>query len=81
MKNNSNVLQVAEVENYDADLTADSSKTNKEDERMNFLQIEGQKTLGYQDTLKIDVESIDKSKNTIWRSICEVIDIHFLKKP
>ena len=34
MKNNPNLLQVSEVANPDADLTADSSKTNEEDNNM-----------------------------------------------
>ena len=34
----------------------------------------------YQETLKIDVENIDKNKNTIWRPIYEFIDAPFFEE-
>ena len=34
----------------------------------------------YQETFKIDVENIDKNKNTIWRPIYEVIDAPFFEE-
>ena len=38
---------------------------------------EEHKTLEYQETMKLDVENITKSKKTIWRPIYEVIHAPF----
>ena len=68
------------MENSDPYLFAYASKTNEEDSKMNISEKEAQKTVEYQETLKIDVENIDKNIKTIWIPIYEVIDDLFLKK-
>ena len=80
MKNNPDLLQVSEVVNVDADLTVDESKINSNDVNMEISEKEEQNTVEYQETLRIDVKNIDKSKNKIWRPIYEVIDAPFFKK-
>ena len=45
MKKNPDLLQVAEVENYGADLTVNVGKTNEEDYNMNISEKEYQKTV------------------------------------
>ena len=80
MENDSDLSIVAEVENYDADLTTDASKTNEEDDDMNILDKEEQKTVVYQEILKIYVENIDKNIKTAWRPIYEVIDAPFFEE-
>ena len=47
---------------------------------MSILQKEDQKTVKYQENLKIFVKNIDKKINTIWRPIYEVKNNPFLKK-
>ena len=71
---------VTEVENDGADLTADASKTNEEYDDIQILEKEEQNTVVYQDTLKIDVENIEKNINTICRPIYEVIDAVFFEE-
>ena len=44
MKNNPIFLQVSEVVNTDADLTVDASKIHEDDDNMNILVQEEQKT-------------------------------------
>ena len=68
---------VSEVENDDADLTVDASKTNQEEYGMNISEKEEQKNVEYQETLKIDVKNIDKNIKLIWRPVYEVIDATF----
>ena len=80
MKNNPDLLQVAEVKNSDTDVSADASKTNEENWDMNISKKEEHTTVGYQETLKIDVENINKNINTIWRPIYEVMDETFFGK-
>ena len=63
MKNIPDLLQEAEVENDEADLTAGASKINEDNDNMYISNKEGQKTVGYQETLKVDVENIAKNKN------------------
>ena len=55
MKNNTDLSVVAEVENSDADLSVGTSKTNDEDDTMNISEKEEQETVGYKETLKINV--------------------------
>ena len=61
MKNNPDESVVSEVANADADLTADASKTNEKYDDMKVLEKEEQKTVGYQETLKMDVKNIEKT--------------------
>ena len=64
----------------DVYLTVDASKTNEEDFYMYISEKEYQKTVEYQETLKVDVKNINKNIKTIWIQIYEVIDAKFLKK-
>ena len=61
MKNNPYVLQVSKEENADAGLTADTSKTNEEDEHIKISDKEEKKTVVYQESFKMYVENIDKT--------------------
>ena len=79
-KNDPDLSVVAEVANADANLTTDESKTNEVDDDMKILEKEDQKTVGYQETLKIYVKNINKSITTIWRPLYEVIDGIFFEK-
>ena len=63
------MLQEAEVENFDADLTADVGKINKDNENMNISMEEDQETVKYQNTLKVDVKNIVKSQNNMETNI------------
>ena len=76
MENNPDLLQVAEVLNADAYLTAYANKINEDYENMNITEKEDQNTVEYQETLKIDVKNINKNK-TLWIPIYEVIDATF----
>ena len=46
---------------------------------MIILVVEEQKTVGYQETMEVDVDNISKKKN-IWRPIYEGIDASFLEE-
>ena len=63
------MLQEAEVENFDADLTADVGKINEDNENMNISMEEDQETVKYQNTLKVDVKNITKSKKNMETNI------------
>ena len=80
MKNNPDLSVVYEVENYDADLTSDSIKNNEEDDNINISEKEKHSTVGYQETLKIDVKIINNKIKTTWRSINEIIDAPFYEE-
>ena len=80
MKNNLDFSIVAELENTDENLNEHASKTIEEDDNTNILEKEDQKTVGYQETLKIDVKNIAKNIKTICRPIYEVINVAFSKK-
>ena len=80
MENNHYASVVAEVKNADTYLTADVGKTNEEDEDMKISDKEENKTVGYQETLKIYVNNIDKNIKTKWIPIHEVIDDTFSNK-
>ena len=67
------------MENDDAYLTADAGKNNEEYDNLNNSEKEGQKTVGYQEILKIDVINIF-CKKTIWRPIYKVIDVTFFEE-
>ena len=67
------LLQVAEVENANADLTTDASQIYKDNDDMNISETEEHKTVGYQAILIIDVINTNKNIKTIWRLIYEVI--------
>ena len=56
------MLQEAEVKNYDAGLTAYSRKINEEDDKMSISMEEYQKTVEYQEALKVDAKNISKKK-------------------
>ena len=56
------MLQEAKVENSDADLTADASKVNEDNDNMKVSMEEYQETVKYQNTLKLDVENIAKKQ-------------------
>ena len=77
MKNNMDLIQVAEVVNSDADLTEDVGTINEDDYKMNISMKEEQKNVEFQETLKVDVNNIAKKKKKIWRPIYEVIDAIF----
>ena len=64
MKNNPDLSVGAEVGNAGADLTSDSGKTNEKYDSINILEKYEQKTVKYQETLKMDVENIDKNIKT-----------------
>ena len=61
MKNNPYLLQVAEVVNADADLTAYTTKINEDDDNMDIPYKEYQKKVEYQETLKIKRENIEEN--------------------
>ena len=48
MKNTPDLLQVAEEENSEADLTADAGKINEDNDNMNISYKEHQKTVEYE---------------------------------
>ena len=80
-KNNPDMLQeyeeqeVEEANSY-AGVNAEANKIDEENNDM-IISMEGeQKTLEYQETIKLDVENIVKNKNK-WRPIYEVIDTSF----
>ena len=67
------------MENDDAYLNADASKINKDDDNMKISMEEEQKTVEYQETLKVDVKNIPEKK-PIWRPIYEAIDAPFFEE-
>ena len=66
--------------NDEEDLTTYASKINEEDDDMSISYQEKKNTVGYQETLKIDVKNINKHIKTTCRPIYEVIDATFSKK-
>ena len=52
MKNNPDLLQEAEVENADADITSDAGKINEYDNNMNISMEKDQDIVKYQKLLK-----------------------------
>ena len=60
-ENNPYLSVVAEVENSHAYLTTDSSITNEDDDNMNIPDKEEQKTVRYQENLKIYVITLTKT--------------------
>ena len=69
MRNNPDLLQVAEVENSDADLTSDASKINEESANIKISMKEEQKSVEYQEILKIDVGNIAKNQKNMETNI------------
>ena len=61
--------QEAEKENSDAVVTVEANKINKDYDDMISLMEEDQKTLEYQETMKVDVKNISKiykMETNIW---------------
>ena len=69
MKNNPDLLQEAEVENSDADLTGYASKINEDNDNMKISMEEDQETVKYQNALKVDVKNITKNKTKLETNI------------
>ena len=69
MKNNPDLLQETEVENSGSDLTAYASKIIEDNYNMKISMKEEQKTVEYQETLKVDVKNITKNKNNMETNI------------
>ena len=58
------MLQVAEVENADADLTVDARKIHKDNENMKISLEEDQEAAKHQKTLKVDSKNIAKTQKS-----------------
>ena len=78
MKNNPDLLQEAEVENADADITSDAGKINEYDNNMNISMEKDQDIVKYQKTFKVDVKNI--AKKMVWRPVYEVICAPFFEE-
>ena len=72
--------QEAEEGNDDSDVNTVANKIDKDNNGMIISMEKEQKTLEYQETMKVEVENISKNKKAIWRPIYEVIHAPFLKK-
>ena len=80
MKNYPYFSVVSEVANYDVDLTADIIRTNEEDNDMNISLKEWQSTVGYQETLRIDVKISTKTIKQYGDQYMKLLMLQFLKK-
>ena len=67
----------AEESNDVADVNTESNKIDEDKNGMIISMEEEQKTLEYQETMKVDVENIAKNKTINWRPKYEVIDTSF----
>ena len=67
-------------ENVDADVTVDAGKVNEDCDNIIILMEEDQKTLEYQEYMKVDVKNITKNPKNIWEPIYEVIDTSFVEE-
>ena len=80
MKNNTDFLQVAEVVNDNSYLTAYASKIKEDDDDINISLKKDQKTVEYQETLKIYVENIGKKIYIYIDQYMKLSMLHFLRK-
>ena len=67
-------LQESEDANNDTGVNAEENKSMKTTKHMVVSIEEEQKTLEYQETMKLDVENIANNNNNKWILIYEVID-------
>ena len=80
MKYNPDLLQQSEVANYDAYLTADAGKIHEGNDNMNISMEEDQETVKQQNTLRLDVKNIVKTKKKYGDQYMKLFMPHFLKK-
>ena len=78
MKNNPDLLQEAEVENADADITSDAGKINEYDNNMNISMEKRSRYCEISKTFKVDVKNI--AKKMVWRPVYEVICAPFFEE-
>ena len=72
--------QESEEENVDADVAEYASKIDEDDYNIIISMKEEQKTLGYQETMKVDVKNIAKNLKTYGDQYMKLLMLRFLKK-
>ena len=80
-ENNSYLLQEDEEQeakkaNTDAGVTAEANKTDEENSEIVISIKEAQKTLEYQETMKVDVKNIAKNKKTYRDQYLKLFTLH-----
>ena len=71
--------QGTEEANADAGVTADVSKMNEDDDKMIISMGKEQKTLEYQETMKVDVKNITKNPKIHGDQYIKLLLLNFLK--